>query len=216
MPAMVAFKPKAAIPVPAPGAGSHPSSRNPILLDNSLLIAEMGTWFDGLWVETSPPVVDEASAYIQWLDEEATILNSHEKASAVRDSSSRETLRRSLVTRLNNSKHLVLVLTATTKNDTDWVPFEIAHAIDVCQMPIIAVYPDYSSILAPAELSGYWPSALATRINNGTARVIHVPFKLPAVLDAVEQFGVSNTAYPTDGYGFYNRETQVGWGLIKP
>jgi len=145
-----------------------------------------------------------------------TLINSHEKTSAVRDSSTKETLRRSLVTRLNNSKNMVLILTATTKNDTDWVPFEIAHAVDVCQMPIIAVYPDYNSILAPAHLADYWPPALASRITNGTARVIHIPFKLPAVLDAIEQFGVLNTAYPTDGYGYYNRETQVGWGLIKP
>jgi hypothetical protein len=147
---------------------------------------------------------------------EFTLVNSHEKASAVRDSSTRETLRRSLVARLNNSKHMVLVLTATTKNDLDWVPFEIAHAVDVCQIPIIAVYPDYEWILAPAELSIYWPPALASRIMNGTARVTHIPFKLPAVLDAIEQYGVSNKAYPTNGYGFYNRETQVGWGLIKP
>ncbi len=145
-----------------------------------------------------------------------TLINSHEKTSAVRDSSTKETLRRSLLARLNNSKHMVFILTATTKNDTDWVPFEIAHAVDVCQMPIIAAYPDYDSILAPAELADYWPPALASRITNGTARVIHIPFKLPALLDAIEQLGVSNTAYPTNGYGFYSRETQVGWGLIRP
>lgn len=145
-----------------------------------------------------------------------TLINSHEKTSAVRDSSTKETLRRSLVTRLNNSKHMVLILTAMTKKDTDWVPFEIAHAVDACQIPIIATYPDYDAILAPADLASYWPAALASRIANCTARVIHIPFKLPAVLDAIGQFGVLNTAYPTNGYGFYNRETQVGWGLIKP
>lgn len=143
------------------------------------------------------------------------LINSHEKTAAVRDSSTKETLRRSLVARLNNSKHMVLVLTATTKNDTDWVPFEIAHAVDACHIPIIAVYPDYDSILAPAELVNYWPHALASRITSGEARVIHIPFKLPAVLDAIEQFGVSNTTYPINGLGFYNRETQVSWGLIK-
>lgn len=144
------------------------------------------------------------------------LIDSHEKTSAVRDSSTRETLRRSLVTRLNNSKHMVLILTAATKNDTDWVPFEVAHAVDVCQMPIIAAYPDYESILNPALLENYWPTALASRIKNGTARVIHIPFKLLAVFDAIEQFGVLNTDYPIDGYGYYNRETQVGWGFIQP
>lgn len=145
-----------------------------------------------------------------------TLINSHEKTSAVRDSSRKETLRRSLVTRLNNSKNMVLFVTATTKDDTDWVPFEIAHAVDVCHLPIIAVYPDYVSILAPADLAHYWPRALFSRIANGTARVIHIPFKLPALLDAIEQFSVFNTTYPTDGYGFYSYETQVGWGLIEP
>lgn len=42
-----------------------------ILLDDENLVSELGTWFDGLWAETAPPEVDEASAYIQWLDEEA-------------------------------------------------------------------------------------------------------------------------------------------------
>ena len=145
-----------------------------------------------------------------------TLINSHEKTSAIRDSSARETLRRSLATRLNNSKHMVLILTADTKSDTDWLPFEIAHAVDECQMPIIAAYPDYDSILAPAQLSNYWPQALASRIKNGTARVIHIPFKMPTVLDAVDQFDVGNTDYPTNGYGFYSREAHVQWGLIKP
>ncbi len=143
-----------------------------------------------------------------------SLINSHEKTSAVRDSSSRETLRRALVTRLNNSKHMVLILTAQTKNDTDWVPFEIAYAIDRCQIPIIAVYPDFESILAPAQLSNYWPHDLAIRITRGVARVIHIPFKMVAVLDAIDQFGINNINYPTDGYGFYNRKTHIHWGLI--
>jgi MTH538 TIR-like domain (DUF1863) len=143
-----------------------------------------------------------------------TLINSHEKTSAVRDSSTKETLRRALITRLNNSKHMVLILTAATKNDTDWVPFEIAQAVDVCQMPIIAVYPDFDCILAPAQLANYWPPALAARISNGTARVIHIPFKMLAVLDAIEQFGVSNLNDLANGYVHYDRETQVRWGLI--
>ncbi|WP_213601256.1 TIR domain-containing protein [Pseudoxanthomonas japonensis] len=145
-----------------------------------------------------------------------SIINSHEKTGAVRDTSSRETLRRALVARLNNSKHMVLILTATTKNDIDWVPFEIAHAIDNCKIPIIAAYPDYHSILAPHLLSDYWPAALRSRITNGTARVMHIPFKQAAVLDAIEQFSVFNLSYPTDGYGYYNREAHVQWGYLNP
>jgi hypothetical protein len=42
-----------------------------ILLDDPRLVAEMGTWFEDLWQSTVPPLVDEASAYVQWLDTEA-------------------------------------------------------------------------------------------------------------------------------------------------
>lgn len=144
------------------------------------------------------------------------LVNSHEKTAAVRDSSSRATLRAALAARLRNSKHMLLILTSSTKQDTDWVPFEIEYAVDTCNMPIITAYPDFSSILAPAELFAYWPQALACRIADRTARVIHIPFKLEPIVDAIEQFGVANTNYPADGHGFYNRETQVSWGLIKP
>lgn len=147
---------------------------------------------------------------------EFRLINSHEKTSAVRDTSSKVTLRRALVTRLNNSKNMLLILTNSTKEDVDWVPFEISYAIDSCDIPIIAAYPDFISILAPAKLSNYWPSALSTRITNGTAKVIHIPFKKDPILDAIEQFCVNNKGYPTNGYGFYNRETQIAWGLIKP
>ena len=146
---------------------------------------------------------------------EFNLINSHEKTSAVRDTSLKETLRRAIVTRLNNSKHMLLILSATTKNDTDWVPFEIAHAIDNCRVPIIAAYPEYTSILAPNFLSSYWPQALATRINNGSARVIHIPFKKEPLVDAIDQFSVNNQTYPYDGLGYYSRETHIAWGLIQ-
>lgn len=42
-----------------------------ILLDDPRLVAEMAAWFEDLWHSTAPPLVDEASAYIQWLDTEA-------------------------------------------------------------------------------------------------------------------------------------------------
>lgn len=43
-----------------------------ILLDAPGMVAEMGAWFEELWHSTAPPLVDEASAYIQWLDTEAS------------------------------------------------------------------------------------------------------------------------------------------------
>ncbi len=142
------------------------------------------------------------------------LADSHEKTSSVRDSSKKATLQRALITRLNNSRQFFLILTNTTKNDTDWVPFEIAYAIDNCGLPIIAAYPDCNSIMTPKEMHTYWPNALKTRIESGNARVIHIPFKKDSVIDAIDQFDISNTEYPTDGYGYYNYETHKMWGLV--
>jgi hypothetical protein len=144
-----------------------------------------------------------------------TLIDSHEKTSSIRDSSLKETLRRALVSRLNNSKNMVLILTGSTKNDTDWVPFEISHAIDECQMPIIAAYPDFDFVLNPASLISYWPRALESRITNGTARVLHIAFKQVAIFNAIRQFSVSSAGALTHGYGYYDRETQIEWGLIN-
>ena len=142
------------------------------------------------------------------------LVDSHDKTASVRDNSRRDTLRRALVTRLRNSKQFLLIVTSSTRLDTDWVPFEIRYAIDECELPIIACYPDYSSILAPADLSPLWPEVLNLRIRNGPARVIHVPFRLDPVMDAINRFDVSNTNYPTDGYGYYNRQAHSNWGLL--
>ena len=103
-------------------------------------------------------------------------INSHEKRQ-VRDWSSRETLRAALRDRMNNSKHLLLIIGDTTRFDRDWIPFEIAHAVDNCEIPIIAAYTGYKWIMAPAALSSLWPQALADRIEDESARVIHVPFR---------------------------------------
>jgi hypothetical protein len=142
------------------------------------------------------------------------LCDSHEKTASIRDTSKKETLRRSLVTRLKNSKQFILILTKTTKNDTDWVPFEIAYAVDNCELPLILAYPGFDSIMSPAALSDYWPQALKTRIENRVARAIHIPFKKSPLLDAIGQFDINNKNYPTDGYGYYTREAHQEWGLV--
>lgn len=42
-----------------------------ILLTDPPLVVELGAWFEDIWRESSCPVVDEASAFVQWLDEQA-------------------------------------------------------------------------------------------------------------------------------------------------
>ena len=139
--------------------------------------------------------------------------NSHEKTAAVRDSSERETLKRRLIERLNRSKNMILIIGATTRHDTDWVPFEISYAIDRCRIPIIAAYPGYINITAPAALAYLWPPALAARIWNGTAHVIHVPFKQRPLADAVAQFNHRNYP-PGGGLGVYSLQAYRQWGLL--
>jgi len=139
-------------------------------------------------------------------------VNSHEKTSSVRDSSKRETLEKSLTFRLRNSKNMILIIGKTTREDTDWVPFEVRYAVDECKIPIIAAYPDFQYILKPSELSYLWPKALEKRINNSTAYVIHIPFKSQPLADAVSQFDFNN--YPKGGLSFYTRDAYIEWGLL--
>lgn len=136
-----------------------------------------------------------------------TMVNSHDKASAVRDSSKRETLRRSLLERLSNSKNFLLIIGETTKLDKDWVPFEIEQAIDTYKLPVIAVYPDYDFIINPNDqkIRNLWPKALQTRIDNNTVKAIHIPFKKEPIKDAISQFSVQK--YPNSSLTYYGIET---------
>ncbi len=100
-------------------------------------------------------------------DVDFSFINSHEKTAAVRDSSKKSTLFDRLKERLRKSKNMVLIIGQTTRGDTDWVPAEIEYAVDTCEIPIIAAYPDFEYILAPEKLSYLWPDKLA-RIGSMT------------------------------------------------
>lgn len=146
-------------------------------------------------------------------DDDFAMINSHAKASAVRDTSKKSTLRASLQERLRNSKNMVLIIGDTTKLDTDWVPFEIEQAVDTYELPIIATYTDYSPILEPEKFWPLWPKALADRINSGAARVIHIPFKKAPLIDAIGQFSHDNL--PKGSLIRYSDAAYRHWGLLK-
>jgi hypothetical protein len=146
-------------------------------------------------------------------DDDFSMINSHDKASAVRDDSKKATLRASLLERLRNSKNLVLIVGKTTRLDTDWVPFEISSAVDAYGLPIIAAYTEFEAITAPAELRGWWPNALSERIDNQRARVIHVPFKKEPLKVAIDQFDHNNL--PNSPLAYYGRDAYVKWGLLN-
>ena len=145
-------------------------------------------------------------------DSEFKFIDSHEKR-GVRDSSGKQALRRALMDRMNNSKHLLLIIGDTTRFDTDWVPFEISYAVDTCKIPIIAAYPGYKSILNPASHSNVWPKALADRISNKEVRVIHVPFKKEPIKDAISQFDFDN--HPNSSMAYYSKQTYIDWELLE-
>lgn len=147
-------------------------------------------------------------------DDDFAMINSHDKACSVRDSSLHATLRKSLLERLRNSKNMVLVVGETTSSDTDWVPFEIEKAVDDYKIPIIAAYTMFSDpIYNPKIGMGYWPSALRSRIDNGTASVIHVPFKKAPIIDAISQF--SHNKLPSGGgLSIYSQGAYKSFGLI--
>lgn len=141
------------------------------------------------------------------------MINSHEKANAVRDSSLRATLRASLLERLRNSKNMVLIVGETTRLDTDWVPFEIEKAVDTYEIPIIAAYTMMEKpVRNPRALSPYWPAALESRINAETANVIHVPFKQEPLKDAISQFSHDNLP-KGKGLGIYNDSAYETFGV---
>lgn len=143
---------------------------------------------------------------------EFKMVNSHDKTASVRDSSARETLRNRIRERLRNSCNMVLIVGQRTRLDTDWVPEEISYAVDSCKIPIIAAYPGYDYICQPAALRELWPAALTTRIDNNTAKVIHVPFKQAPIKDAISQFHHDNL--PSTSLNYYTDDTYRSWGLL--
>lgn len=146
-------------------------------------------------------------------DDDFTMINSHDKASSVRDSSKKATLRASLLERLRNSKNMVLIIGETTRFDTDWVPFEICAAVDTYEIPIIAAYTEFNAITAPPELRKWWPKALEERIDDGTAKVIHISFKKEPLKAAINQF--DHNTLPKSGLAYYGRDVYVKWGLMR-
>lgn len=148
-------------------------------------------------------------------DHEFSIINSHDKTAAVRDSSSRDTLRRRLRERLANSKNLLLILGKTTKFDTDWIPFEIECAVDDYDLPIIVAYTAYAAVPSNSsqeEIRDWWPAALAQRIDSGAARTMHISFKQKPIHDALSRFDTSSP--PQWPLTFYTREAYVKWGIL--
>ncbi|WP_292374126.1 hypothetical protein [Methanosarcina sp. UBA411] len=70
--------------------------------------------------------------------------------------------------------------------------YEIEKAIDRYKIPLIITYVDYQVVAKPNKLSKYWPEALRSRIEDGTAKAIHILFTKDTILRSIEQFNVYN------------------------
>ncbi|MGY4676432.1 TIR domain-containing protein [Pasteurella sp. P03HT] len=127
--------------------------------------------------------------------------DSHKKTYSVKDSSQKDTLKRRLRERLNESKNFILILSNDTRNDREMLNYEIDIAIEL-GLPIIVCYTDFEKIQAPQKLSAYWPNSLANAICAGKVKCIHIPFKKLPILDAISQFSIhsKNTLTPLSYY----------------
>jgi MTH538 TIR-like domain (DUF1863) len=139
-------------------------------------------------------------------------VDSHEKTYSVRDTSAKATLRNRLKERLGGSKNMVLIVGSNTRFDTDWVPFEIEYAVDNCNIPIICTYPNIkAAILDTSPYRALWPTALRTRIDNDTARTVHIPFGQALIDRAVRAYschkmpGWTQTVFKAEVY------RECGW-----
>jgi len=141
-------------------------------------------------------------------------VNSHEKTDAVRDTSKMATLTARIQERLRASKNMIVILSPQTRKSGSMLVFEIEQAVDSYELPLICVYPGYRVIMNVDQMSLRWPTALSTRIANGTAKAIHIAFAQKPMLDAIGQFGV-NDKIPITSKRYYSAEAYRGWELMN-
>ena len=127
-------------------------------------------------------------------------INPHEKGPMLRSWSKEETIKRTLRARLDKSKRMLLLVGDTTKLDDDFVPYEIEYAVDSCKIPVIVCYVSYRNriIVDPnpptsTELRQYIPKALLERMDNGTAKTIHIPFREKIISKALDDYNSEHT-----------------------
>lgn len=141
------------------------------------------------------------------------LTNSHEKTSAVRETSTKATLYARIQERLRASKNMLVILTEDTRYTGSVLSYEIEQAIDVYRIPLIIVYPGYSAVLNVNSHSNVWPKALKERINNDGIQAIHIAFKKECILDAISQFYVNGKTLK-GGKSYYDRDAYISWGYI--
>ena len=173
--------------------------------------------FDGLG-QTNPTLSDfkyygSMQAWAKNKNIDFQYVDSHDKTYAVRDSSLKATLHARIRERLAKSKNMVVILSSDTRKSGSVISYEIEQAVDSYELPLIIAYVDYQVVANPSQLSNYWPTALSMRINNGTAKAIHLPFIKDAILDAIGQFDISNL--PGTSKNHYTAEAHRTFGALS-
>lgn len=172
--------------------------------------------FDGLG-ETDPTRSDfKYYATIQAWAKNKSIkfeyTDSHDKTSAVRDTSLKSTLQARIRERLSNSKNVLVILSSDTRKTGSMLSYEIEQAVDTYKLPLIIAYVDYDVVASPHLLSNYWPNALSSRIGNESVKAIHIPFVKDAILDAIGQFNISDK--PGTSKNYYTEAAHRNFGVL--
>jgi len=131
-------------------------------------------------------------------------INPHEKGPQLCGESQEDTIKRTLRERIDNSKRFILLVGNTTRLDDDFVPYEIKYAIDTCKLPIIVVYVNHKTRITgscPQSLKNLLPKTLTDRVENGTAKTIHIQFRERIINRAIEDF--SHDKLPSNNFSLY-------------
>lgn len=136
-------------------------------------------------------------------------VNAHDKTYSVRDGSDWETtLKPRLHQRLRASKNVILFLSSNTKYSRA-LKEEIDYAINTLGLPIIVVYPDFSTKEDIANASGLrqkvknlWDKLPVLRDNMDKVPTIHIPMKKDLVRKSLghDWFKVSTKTKPNQYY----------------
>jgi hypothetical protein len=140
-----------------------------------------------------------------------TFSDSHQKTYSVQDTSHIDTLKARLLSRLKDSKHMLLIATEFASINRGLLNWEIEKAVEVYQIPIIVVYPGYEKIRQPFELKDRWPDKLKYYIEKELVKTIHIPFKQVIINAALDDFSVHTP--PKYTVTTYTSEFYKGHGI---
>lgn len=150
----------------------------------------------------------------KWNKEYGADLNfsdSHDKTYSVRDSSKTETLKRRLLERLKNSKHIVLIVTENSSWNRGLLNWEIEKAVEQYKIPLIVAHTTCSGFISsPKQLAHLLPEEFKNQVAKGNIKAIHVPFRKRAIGAAIRQFGINNQI-PDTAFDYYIQKAYIDW-----